>query len=54
MLARVEQETPQHESFIRLVDRPNEGWFNYRFHIPGDPGRELYLAVVLFHLPEVG
>lgn len=53
MLGRVELATPQHESFIRLVDQPNESWFDYRFHIPGDPGREVYLALLLFHLPKI-
>lgn len=46
-----EEETPKHPNFLGFVDKRDETWFNYRFHINDDPNREIKLAVLLFHIP---
>ncbi len=51
VLGAVENETPNHENYLGFVNRPEESWFNYRFHIIGDNNREVRLAVLLIHIP---
>lgn len=53
ILRAVEQSVSQHPNFLRLVDKKEETWFNYRFYLNGDKKREIQLAVLLFHLPRV-
>ena len=51
VLQTVEEVTPDHPNYLGFVDKEDESWFNYRFHIDGDPNREVKLAVLLFHIP---
>lgn len=51
VLRTVEEVTPDHPNYLRFVDKEDESWFNYRFHIDEDPNREVKLAVLLFHMP---
>jgi hypothetical protein len=51
VLRAIEQATPQHPNYLALVNQEAEGWYNYRFHLAGDPNREVRLAVLVFHLP---
>jgi len=51
VLGAVENETPNHENYLGFVNRPEESWFNYRFHIIGDKNRTVRLAVLLIHIP---
>lgn len=53
VLESIEEVTPNHSSCLGLVDNPEESWFNYRFHIIGDPNREVRLAVLCSHVPPV-
>jgi hypothetical protein len=46
--------TKHHPNCLGEVDRPREGWTNYRFHIVGDPNREVRLALMLCHVPRGG
>ncbi|MBP1080776.1 hypothetical protein ACFFJQ_14300 [Bacillus capparidis] len=49
----VEKETPNHANYLGYVNKDDETWLNYRFHINGDPNREVKLAVMLYHIPIV-
>lgn len=51
VLQTVEKVTPDHPNYLEFVDKEDESWFNYRFHINGDPNRGVKLAVLLFHIP---
>lgn len=51
VLRIVEEITPNHPNYLGFKDKEDESWFNYRFHIDGDPNREVKLAVLLFHIP---
>lgn len=51
VLQTIEEVTPSHSNYLGFVDKTDESWFNYRFHINGDPNREVKLAVLLFHIP---
>lgn len=46
--------TRSHPCSLGEVDRPREGWINYRFHVIGDPNREVRLALMLCHVPPSG
>jgi len=51
VLQIIEEETPNHSNYLRFVDKREESWFNYRFHIMDNPNREIKLSVLLFHIP---
>lgn len=53
VLEKVEKNTSDHENHLGFVNRPEESWFNFRFHIVGDPNREVHLAILLIHIPPV-
>jgi len=53
VLSKIEEITPQHPAWLKTLPATQEGWSNYIFHLPGDPGRELKLAILCFHFPEV-
>jgi hypothetical protein len=47
----VSDHTSEHVNFVRLKKRTQEGRFEYEFHLPGDHGRPVHVAVLCFHLP---
>jgi len=51
VLRTIEEETPKHKNYLVFVNKEDESWFNYRFHINGDRNREVKLAVMAYHLP---
>lgn len=51
VLAKIEETTPQHPCFVKLAAKPEEGRFDYDFHIPADPTRGVKLAILCFHFP---
>ena len=51
VLRAVEETTSSHPNYLGFVNKEDESWFNYRFHINNDPNREVKLAVLLFHIP---
>lgn len=53
VLETVKQVTPQHPNYLGFVNEQDTAWFNYRFHINNDPNREVKLAVMLYHIPDV-
>lgn len=52
ILEKVAISTKEHENYLGFVDKSDENWYNYRFHINGDKNRELKLAIQLYHLPK--
>jgi hypothetical protein len=53
VLETVKQVTPQHSNYLGFINEQDTSWFNYRFHINEDPSREVKLAVMLYHIPDV-
>jgi len=51
VLNKVKLITPKHENYLGFTSEKEESWINYRFHIIGDKGREVKIAVLLFHIP---
>jgi hypothetical protein len=51
-LKAIEESTPKHEMFVASKGRREESWFSCEFHLPGDPGRSVQLAILCFHLPK--
>jgi hypothetical protein len=51
ILEKVQSETSNHSNYLGFVDKSDENWFNFRFHINGDRNREVKMAVQLYHLP---
>lgn len=52
VLETIENQTKDHENYLGLSDKPEESWFNFRFHLPGDESREVKVAVIAFHFPK--
>lgn len=51
VLKAVEEATSTHPNYLGYVNKEDESWFNYRFHINNDSNREVKIAVLLFHIP---
>lgn len=51
ILIKVETETIKHPNFLNVVDKTDENWFNYRFHINSDRNREIQLAIQVYNIP---
>lgn len=52
VLQTAEEVTPNHSNYLDFVDKKEDTWFNYRFHINDDRNREVKLGVLFFHIPE--
>lgn len=52
VLQVAEEVTPNHPNYLGFVDKKEDTWFNYRFHINDDRNREVKLGVLFFHIPE--
>ena len=52
VLQTAEEVTPNHSNYLNFVDKKEDTWFNYRFHINDDQNREVKLGVLFFHIPE--
>lgn len=51
VLEVIKQVTVNHPNYIAYTTDNDENWFNYKFHLNGDRGRKINLAVLSFHLP---
>jgi hypothetical protein len=38
---------------VKYQGKRRDGWFTFEFHLPGDLGRSVQLAVLVFHFPSV-
>ncbi|MBI2861574.1 MAG: hypothetical protein HYX89_02015 [Chloroflexi bacterium] len=52
VLEEVRQTTLEHSCYISFVGAREETWLNYEFHLPGDAGRKVKLAILAFHMPK--
>jgi hypothetical protein len=52
VLNTIKECTSQHRCFVRFENMQDESWFNFEFHLPGDHGRRVFLAILGFHLPK--
>lgn len=52
VLETVERATLVHSNYLGFINKQEESWLNYRFHLNGDPNREVKMAVLLFHYPQ--
>lgn len=52
VIQNAELATPDHSNYLGPVDKKYDTWLNYRFHINGDPNREVKLGVLFFHIPD--
>ena len=50
-LKAIHDSTPEHPAFIAAKGKRDESWFHYDFHLPGDRGRLVHVAILCFHLP---
>ena len=52
VIQTAEEVTSTHSNYLGFVDKKHDTWLNYRFHINGDPNREVKLGILFFHIPE--
>lgn len=52
VIEKVTSTVPNHPCFIRELGRRGETHFRYLFRHPADANRELYVAVLVFHVPQ--
>lgn len=53
ILDKIELETIKHPNFLSFVNKTDENWFNYRFHLNGDRNREIQLAIQVYNIPTI-
>lgn len=51
VIKKVIEVTSTHPNYLGFVDKKEDTWLSFRFHINGDANREVKLAVMLFHIP---
>ncbi|MEC2137361.1 hypothetical protein P9F07_20055 [Bacillus subtilis] len=42
-----------HKNFVRFNGEQDETWLNYIFNLPGDPNKEIQLALMMYHTVDV-
>ena len=52
ILKEIVETTQQHPCHVRYCGAKEETWYNFDFHLPGDPGRRIRVSVLAFHLPK--
>jgi hypothetical protein len=52
VLYKIKTATEKHPNFLKALPDNDENWFNYQFHLNGDRGRLLTMAVISYHLPK--
>lgn len=51
IMERADSALRNHGTYIKHVGTPEDGWSDHILHLPDDPGREVQVALMLFHLP---
>ncbi len=51
-LKAIEETTSAHSCFVADKGKREESWFRFEFHLPGDSGRPVHVAILCFHLPK--
>jgi len=52
VIQKVKDTTPSHSNFISYDGEKDETCIKYKIHLNGDKNRNIFLTVLLFHLPE--
>ncbi|MCB7160041.1 MULTISPECIES: hypothetical protein [Bacillus subtilis group] len=42
-----------HKNYVRFNGEKDETWLNYTFNLPGDPNKEIQLALMMYHTVDV-
>ncbi|MCY7943917.1 hypothetical protein MOB93_18000 [Bacillus inaquosorum] len=42
-----------HKNYVRFNGEQDETWLNYTFNLPGDPNKEIQLALMMYHTVDV-
>jgi hypothetical protein len=50
-LKAIKETTASHPCYIAAKPQREESWFQFEFHLPGDPSRGVHVAILSFHLP---
>ncbi len=50
-LDKIQASMPKHNNYVAFINKNDETWLNYTFHLNGDQEREVKLSVLVFHLP---
>ncbi len=50
-LDKIQASMPKHNNYVAFINKNDETWLNYTFHLNGDQEREVKLYVLVFHLP---
>ncbi|MGG2953388.1 hypothetical protein [Geobacillus stearothermophilus] len=53
VIKTVKEEIVKHPNYLGFVSEMDDSWLNYRFHINGDKNREVKMAVMLYHIPDL-
>lgn len=51
VLDAIQDSMKEHPNFIKEMGSTERGWYNYQFHINGDPSALVRVAVLVFHFP---
>lgn len=51
VLDQIVESTSEHPNFIEGLGQYDKSWFNFKFHIQGDPGCYFSLAILVVHMP---
>lgn len=51
VLQQIDNQVLNHSNFLRKSHKTSDHWFNYVFHLNGDPGTEIQIAILTYHLP---
>ncbi|UKT65461.1 hypothetical protein [Pedobacter mucosus] len=53
ILDKIESTTSTHPNYLTFLNKSDENWFNFRFHLNGDRNREVHLAIQLYNIPPI-
>lgn len=50
---KIKSEALKHPYFLNLTNDSHEGRYSFKFHLPGDKNKEVFLEIMAFHFKEV-
>jgi hypothetical protein len=52
VLGEITAQTPLHSNFVCVHNKGSDpSWQRFEFHLPGDPGSKIQMAILAFHIP---
>jgi hypothetical protein len=52
VLKEIAEQTAKHHNFNEACQGSDPSWQRFEFHLPGDPGSKIEMAILAFHIPE--